>query len=82
MQMGFNASKPSVIFGSTNQVILSRLSNNVIGLVDLTHGIATGSGATANRPANPTPGTLWLDTTLNTIIAWNGTNWKAAGATV
>ncbi len=38
-----------------------------------------GSGPTSARPApgiNLVPGTMWLDTTLNIAIMWDGATWR------
>jgi len=43
----------------------------------------TMSGTTAQRPAQPTVGQRYYDTTIGKPIWWNGTVWKdAAGTTV
>jgi hypothetical protein len=52
-----------------------------IGIFDPTS--STGAGATGNRPAGPTVGAQFYDTTLGKPIWWNGAVWKdASGATV
>lgn len=38
------------------------------------------NGATASRPASPTTGQLFYDTTVAKLIVWNGTAWKEAVA--
>lgn len=39
--------------------------------------VGNGSGPTASRPNNAgqNPGFLYVDTTLNLIVAWNGIGW-------
>ena len=34
-----------------------------------------------NRPVNPVEGTLFYDTTIHTILLYNGTSWVTAGGT-
>jgi len=38
-----------------------------------------GRGTTANRPASPTTGDLYYDTTINNLIRYNGTSWIEDG---
>jgi hypothetical protein len=72
-----------VQFGATagTPIYLKKVSNNVIGLDSTTQGIATGAGTTAQRPANPVAGTLFVDLTLNKQIHHNGTGWFDAMGT-
>ena len=43
----------------------------------------TANGATANRPTNGIVGQQYLDTDINKLIVWNGSNWiDAMGTTV
>ncbi len=43
----------------------------------------TANGATANRPLNGIVGQQYLDTDINKLIIWNGSNWiDAMGTTV
>lgn len=46
--------------------------------------VASGVGATAARPANPTKGQQFHDTTLGYVIVWDGKVWRnpATGAAV
>ena len=42
------------------------------------------SGTTAQRPTTPTPGVLFVDTTVGAVIAWDGAAWRnvVTGASV
>jgi alpha-tubulin suppressor-like RCC1 family protein len=38
--------------------------------------VRNNSGATGSRPASPTTGQLFFDTTLGQLIVWNGSAWR------
>lgn len=45
------------------------------GWTDVAH-FAAGVGATATRPANPTKGMTYVDSTLGVVIQWDGKTWR------
>jgi len=47
-----------------------------------TLGFVTANGATANRPTQGIVGQQYLDTDINKLIVWNGTNWIDAMGTI
>jgi hypothetical protein len=67
-----------VQFGNSNQVYIKKVSNNVIGLDSATQGFATGYGTTAQRPANPVNGTIFIDSTLGKPVYYIAGAWKDA----
>jgi hypothetical protein len=40
--------------------------------------VVNTSGTTASRPASPTTGQLFFDTSLGRLIVWNGSAWKVS----
>lgn len=45
-------------------------------------GFVTANGTTANRPTQGIVGQQYLDTDINKLIVWNGTNWIDAMGTI
>lgn len=64
-----------------SDLIWGPLAAGIIG-TSSTGMIRTGLNTTANRPAAPTMGCQFYDTTLHKPIWWNGTAWADAAGTV
>ena len=66
--------------GSATDVSLDRLAAGILG-VPAANMFRTGFGATGSRPASPTAGAQWYDTTLSKPIWHDGTVWRDAAGT-
>lgn len=81
----------SVIMSDTGVVVLVTLnmsSNNISGLADPTSGdhaatkaYVDNSGPTGNRPASPSTGQSYFDTTIGKPVWYNGSGWVDATGT-
>jgi len=58
------------------------MTDRVIGGSAIPVHVINGSGDTASRPATPTIGQTYFDTTLGIPVWYDGTNWINAMGTI
>ena len=54
----------------------TKVSTDLIDLSSNTGGLVWAKGTTAQQPASATAGEMRVDTTTNTTLVYNGTQWK------
>ena len=67
-----NAAGTSLLTADTSNTAISLAANTTVGAG---YSLTMVGGATGTRPASPTKGTLYFDTTTNQLIQYNGSKW-------